>query len=139
MLFKTMNIMQVSKTFQDRCIENFKYLKRENILRELNGNSKNWIADIIFKYNELGFLTVTSQPGASHEAIISYMRSQPPGELDVATIKRDLDLADSVWKESVAPALRHPEHALTRSLAELGTTYVVRGKGRGAQSLLVKV
>ena len=77
--------------------------------------------------------------GSSHEAIVAYMGTQPPGEIDVRTVRDALDISDSVWKESVAQALRQSEHPLTRSLASIGVSYVVKGKGRGAQSLLIKL
>jgi hypothetical protein len=77
--------------------------------------------------------------GSSHEAIISYMRNQSAGEFDVKTIKKDLDISDSVWKESIAPALREADHPLRRTLAAANVSYVVEGKGRGARSLLVKL
>ena len=47
------------------------------------------------------------------------MGTQPPGEFDVKTIKDALDISNSVWKESIAPALREPDHPLTKSLAAM--------------------
>jgi hypothetical protein len=62
--------MQEQKTFQELCDDNFEYLKCNNILRELNNKNLNWITYIIFKCNKLGFFTLTSQPGSSHNAVI---------------------------------------------------------------------
>jgi hypothetical protein len=67
------------------------------------------------------------------------MLNQSPVEFDVKAIKKDLDISDSVWKESIAPALREADHPLTRSLAASNVSYAVEGRGRGARSLLVKL
>lgn len=76
--------------------------------------------------------------GSAHEALLAYMQNQPPGEYSVVQIKSDLDLSDSLWKESIAKALRDEDHPLTKDLAGIKVSYVP-GQGRGAKSQLVKL
>lgn len=97
------------------------------------------IAEWEFELDDAAKRETKVRRGSSHEAIISYMKSQPPGEIDVRAIREELQVSSSVWKESVAPALRQADHPLTQSLIELGVTYVVKGKGRGSKSLLIKL
>lgn len=75
--------------------------------------------------------------GSAHEALLAYMQNQSPGEYTVAQIKSDLDLSDSLWKESIAKALRDDDHPLTKDLAGINVNYIA-GRGRGAKSRLVK-
>ncbi|AXI55767.1 hypothetical protein C1J05_15785 [Sulfitobacter sp. JL08] len=76
--------------------------------------------------------------GSAHEALLAYMQNQSPGEYAVAKIKSDLDLSDSLWKESVAKALRVADHPLTKDLATIKVNYIA-GRGRGAKSRMVKL
>lgn len=76
--------------------------------------------------------------GSAHEAVFAYMQNQSPGEYSVAKIKSDLDLSDSLWKESVAKALRDQDHPLTTELAGIRVSYVAQ-RGRGAKPRLVKL
>ncbi|SDO38954.1 hypothetical protein SAMN05216196_105148 [Lutimaribacter pacificus] len=76
--------------------------------------------------------------GSAHEALLAYMLNQSPGEYRVAKIKADLELSDSLWKESIAKALRDADHPLTKNLAGIKVSYVA-GSGRGAKSRLVKL
>lgn len=76
--------------------------------------------------------------GSAHEALLAYMRNQSPGEYAVAHIKSDLDLSDSLWKDSTAKALRDADHPLTKDLAGINVSYAA-GRGRGAKSRLVKL
>lgn len=58
------------KTFEDYTKENLINLTTKNTLHELSSGPLIWISDIIIKYNELGFLTYTSQPGSCFKTII---------------------------------------------------------------------
>jgi hypothetical protein len=75
--------------------------------------------------------------GSSHEAVVSFMKNQLPGETPISYIRDELDLPPRTVKHLQA-ALRDPEHSLTKTLAEQGVVYVTMGKGRGAQSFLLK-
>lgn len=75
--------------------------------------------------------------GSSHEAVVSFMKNQLPGETPISQIRDELDLPTRTVKQLQA-ALRDPEHSLTKTLAEHGVVYVTTGHGRGAQSFLLK-
>jgi hypothetical protein len=77
--------------------------------------------------------------GSSHEALVSYMQNQLPGEYLVKDVRADLEIGDSVWRESVAPSLRKADHPLTQALEADNVFYRVTGKGRGSKSYLVKL
>lgn len=77
--------------------------------------------------------------GSSHEALVSYMQNQLPGEYLAKDIRADLEITESVWRESLAPSLRDRDHPLTQALEAINVTYQVTGKGRGAKSYLVKL
>ena len=76
--------------------------------------------------------------GSAHEASLSYMQNMPRGEYGVANIKSELDLSNSLWKESIAKSLRDNDHPRTKDLASIGVRYVA-GRGRGAKSRLGKL
>jgi hypothetical protein len=62
--------MRAFKTFHNACTDNLYHLNHYDVLYELNNSNFSWIADIIFEYNKLGFLTFTSQPGISQKTTI---------------------------------------------------------------------
>ena len=91
-----------------------------------------------FALDGLGKKKPKIRRGSAHEALSAYMQNQCPGEYPVAKIKSDLQLSDSLWKESISKALRDAEHPLTKDLAGIKVSYVA-GRGRGAKSRLVKL
>lgn len=58
------------KIFKDYIEENLINLTTKDVLYELSPKSLIWIRNIIIKYNELGFLTYTSQPGSCFKTTI---------------------------------------------------------------------
>jgi hypothetical protein len=73
--------------------------------------------------------------GSSHEAIIDLMGIKEPGEHSVGDIRQALEISYDKWRESVAPALRDPGHALTKALADINVSYLP-GRGRGGSKLV---
>jgi hypothetical protein len=75
--------------------------------------------------------------GSSHEALIIYMTTRPPGETEMSIIKGELDLTDNALRK-LKGILGKTDHPTTTALRDIGVRYVVRGKGRGAKSYLIK-
>jgi hypothetical protein len=75
--------------------------------------------------------------GSSHEALITYMTTQQPGETAMRTIKGELSLSDSALKK-LKEVLGKADHPTTAALRDMGVRYVVRGKGRIAKACLIK-
>jgi hypothetical protein len=75
--------------------------------------------------------------GSSHEALITYMTTQLPGETAMTRVKDELDLNDSAFKK-LKEVLGKADHPTTTALRDMGVRYVVIGKGRGAKSYLMK-
>jgi hypothetical protein len=75
--------------------------------------------------------------GSSHEALITYMTTQLPGERAMATVKNELGLNDSTLRK-LKEVLGKTDHPLTTALRDMGVRYFVRGKGSGARSFLIK-
>jgi hypothetical protein len=79
----------------------------------------------------------TVRKGSSHEALIAYMTTRLPGETEMSTVKGELDLNDNTLKK-LKEVLGKIDHPMTTALRDIGVRYVVRGKGRGARSFLIK-
>jgi hypothetical protein len=75
--------------------------------------------------------------GSSHEALITYMTTQLPGETAMATVKNALGLNDSTLKK-LKEVLRNTDHPTTTALRDMGVRYFVRGKGPSARAFLFK-
>jgi hypothetical protein len=75
--------------------------------------------------------------GSSHDALITYMTTRLPGETEMSAVKVELDLTDNTLRKLKA-VLGKTDHPTTMALRDIGVRYVVRGKGRGARSFLIK-
>jgi hypothetical protein len=75
--------------------------------------------------------------GSGHARLLEFMRAAPVGEVNLKDWSESVGLGHRASKD-LRHTLNHPEHDLTKSLAEIGVTYAVIGYGRGAKSLLVK-
>jgi hypothetical protein len=79
----------------------------------------------------------TVRKGSSHEALITYMTTQLPGETAMAIVKNELSLTDSALRK-LKEVLVKTDHPLTTALRDIGVRYFVRGNGRGAKAFLMK-
>jgi hypothetical protein len=65
--------------------------------------------------------------GSSHEALITFMTTQPRGEMAMSIIKGELGLTDNALRK-LKQVLRNTDHPTTRALRDIGVRYFVRGK-----------
>jgi hypothetical protein len=84
-----------------------------------------------------GLKARSPRKGTSHEALIAFMATRPPGETAMSTVKSALDLSPKKLK-NLKEALRKPEHPTPTALQKLGIGYVVRGAGSASKSFLIK-
>lgn len=75
--------------------------------------------------------------GSSHASLITFMQQRLPGETAMSAIQRELGLKQSAFGK-LRTVLNDAKHATTVKLKEMGVDYVVRGRGRGSKSFLVK-
>ncbi len=84
-----------------------------------------------------GPIVPTVRKGSSHEALITYMTTRPPGETAMSTVKDALGLSDNTLKK-LKEVLGRADHPTTTALRNMGVRYFVRGKGPGARAFLMK-
>lgn len=84
-----------------------------------------------------GLKARSPRKGTSHEALIAFMATRPPGETAMSTVKSALDLSPKKLK-NLKEALSKPEHPTPTALLKLGIGYVKRGAGRASKSFLIK-
>jgi hypothetical protein len=65
--------------------------------------------------------------GSSHEALITYMTTQPRGETAMSIVRGELGLTDNALRK-LKEVLRNTDHPTTRALRDIGVRYFVRGK-----------
>jgi hypothetical protein len=78
-----------------------------------------------------------ARSSSTRAALVAYMANRLPGETALSAIKRELGLGDGKLRK-LKETLRDVSHPTTEALAQIGVAYVVRGKGRGAKTFLVK-
>jgi len=100
-----------------------------------------YIYQVIYLVRDIGIAVLdavaTSPEVSSHDALITYMTTQLPGETAMATVKNELGLKDSTLKK-LKEVLGNTDHPTTTALRDMGVRYVVRGNGRSARSFLIK-
>jgi hypothetical protein len=95
------------------------------------------IVEVPWAFELDGPVVPVVRKGSSHEALIAFMTTRPPGETTMITVKAELDLKDRALKK-LKEILRAADHPTTTRLRDMGVRYVVIGKGRGAKSYLTK-
>jgi hypothetical protein len=106
------------------------------ILRDIRADMPD-LREVAWDFELDGEKVKKMRKGTSHEALLAYMGNRPSGETAMSSVKRELDLSPSKLKDLKA-VLRDSAHHTTTELENIGVRYVVRGKGRGAKSFLIK-
>jgi hypothetical protein len=104
----------------------------QDILADMPG-----IVEVPWAFELDGPAVPVVRKGSSHEALITFMATQLPGEIPMTTVKAELDLKDSAFKK-LKEVLGKADHPMTTALRDMGVRYVVTGNGRGAKSYLMK-
>jgi len=78
------------------------------------------------------------QKGSLQESLVSYMDGRLPGVISVSDLRAKIGIGHSNWKNKIIPAINDQDHPLSVALSDLGVTYRVEGRGRGARSYLHK-
>ena len=94
------------KSFDELLQQTRNKIKNENILYELGGEAK-WIKDVIYEYNNLGFLTWTSQPGRSYDCYVYesiYNRKYQKGD-KIKCVRKQRALIRGYMKRDLARKL----------------------------------
>jgi hypothetical protein len=104
----------------------------QDILADMPG-----IVEVPWAFELDGPAVPVVRKGSSHEALITFMATQLPGEIPMTTVKAELDLKDSAFKK-LKEVLGKADHPMTTALRDMGVRYVVTGNGRGAKSCLMK-
>lgn len=76
--------------------------------------------------------------GLPHERLVTFMANRSPGHTSMSLLGREFGLKPHQRKD-LQKTLRDENHPTTLKLREMGVTYGSEGKGRGAQSFLLKV
>jgi hypothetical protein len=84
-----------------------------------------------------GLKARSPRKGTSHEALIAFMATRPPGETAMSTVKSALDLSPKKLK-NLKEALSKSDHPTPTALLKLGIGYVKRGAGSASKSFLIK-
>lgn len=78
---------------------------------------------------ELDGPEVKLRRGSSHPALIALMRTQDKGEIPMSFIREELGLSQDAMNK-LQKTLNDPDHSLTKSLREIGVSYVSLGRGK---------
>jgi hypothetical protein len=95
------------------------------------------IQEVSWAFEMDGATVPTVRKGSSHEALIIFMTTRLPGETEMSIVKGELGLTDNALRK-LKGVLGKTDHPATIALRDMGVRYVVRGKGRGARSFLIK-